>query len=90
MYLPKSSGNTGLSPCNTTPANSAPFDSCHQGSDLNGVMPTNTTSTGDVTKWTYDGASGLLTAKTYADGKGPQYTYTADGLTHTRSFPATA
>ena len=34
---------------------------------------------GDTTTWTYDEASGLLLAKTYADGKGLAYTYTNDG-----------
>ncbi len=35
--------------------------------------------TGDVTTWLYDQASGLLTNKVYADGKGSVYTYSADG-----------
>ena len=33
----------------------------------------------DVTRWLYDGATGLLTNKVYADGLGPIYTYTPDG-----------
>ncbi len=34
---------------------------------------------GDVTTWLYDEASGAMTNKVYADGKGPSYTYTPDG-----------
>ena len=34
---------------------------------------------GDVTTWLYDGASGCMTNKVYADGKGPTYSYTPDG-----------
>ena len=34
---------------------------------------------GDVTTWFYDEASGLMTNKVYADGKGPKYDYTPDG-----------
>lgn len=30
---------------------------------------------GDVTAWSYDDASGLMTAKTYADGHGESYSY---------------
>jgi len=30
---------------------------------------------GDVTVWSYDDASGLMTAKTYADGHGDSYSY---------------
>ncbi len=33
----------------------------------------------DRTTWSYDPATSLLTNKLYADGKGPSYTYTADG-----------
>ena len=33
----------------------------------------------DKTQWVYDPATGLLTQKLYADGKGPSYTYTPDG-----------
>jgi RHS repeat-associated protein len=39
---------------------------------------------GDTTTWTYDDATGALLQKTYADGKGPSYTYYADGLLKTR------
>ena len=34
---------------------------------------------GDVTTWLYDEASGSMTNKIYADGKGPTYSYTPDG-----------
>ena len=40
---------------------------------------------GDITTWTYDEASGVLLAKTYADGKGLTYTYTNDGRLATRT-----
>ena len=40
---------------------------------------------GDTTTWTYDEASGLLLAKTYADGNGLTYTYTDDGRLATRT-----
>ena len=33
----------------------------------------------DCTTWLYDEATGLLTNKLYADGKGTAYTYTSDG-----------
>ena len=39
---------------------------------------------GDTTTWTYDAASGVLLAKTYADGKGLTYTYTDSGRLATR------
>jgi YD repeat-containing protein len=40
----------------------------------------------DLTQWTYDPATGLLLQKLYADGKGPTYTYTADGKLATRAW----
>ena len=42
--------------------------------------------TADTTNWTYDVASGAITAKTYADGKGPSYTYRVDGKLLTRTW----
>ena len=36
-------------------------------------------ASGDVTTWLYDEATGLMTNKVYADGKGPTYDYTFDG-----------
>ena len=41
---------------------------------------------GDTTSWEYDEATGLLVAKTYADGKGPEYTYTPNGSLATRTW----
>ena len=41
---------------------------------------------GDTTTWSYDEATGLLVAKTYADGKGPSYTYTPNGSLATRTW----
>ena len=38
----------------------------------------------DRTAWLYDEATGLLTNKLYADGKGPTYTYTPQGQLATR------
>ncbi|MGN0857149.1 MAG: hypothetical protein ACI4QJ_07100 [Candidatus Spyradenecus sp.] len=40
---------------------------------------------GDTTTWTYDEASGVLLAKTYADGQGLTYSYTNDGRLATRT-----
>ena len=41
---------------------------------------------GDTTTWLYDEATGLLLAKTYADGHGPTYTYTDTGELATRTW----
>ena len=41
---------------------------------------------GDVTRWLRDEATGLVTNKVYADGKGPTYTYTPDGKLATRTW----
>ena len=43
-------------------------------------------SESDTTQWIYDSATGLLTQKLYADGKGPSYTYTPDGQLATRTW----
>ena len=40
----------------------------------------------DTTRWLRDEASGLVTNKVYADGKGPRYTYTPDGKLATRTW----
>lgn len=40
---------------------------------------------GDVTRWLRDEATGLVTNKVYADGKGPRYDYTPDGKLATRT-----
>ncbi len=41
---------------------------------------------GDVTTWLYDIASGAMTNKVYADGKGPTYSYTPDGKLAQRTW----
>ena len=41
---------------------------------------------GDVTRWLRDEATGLVTNKVYADGKGPTYTYTPEGKLATRTW----
>ena len=41
---------------------------------------------GDTTTWFYDEASGVMTNKLYADGKGPHYTYIDDGKLATRTW----
>ena len=43
-------------------------------------------SNGDVTRWLRDEATGLVTNKVYADGKGPFYSYTPDGRLATRTW----
>jgi YD repeat-containing protein len=40
----------------------------------------------EVTIWYYDPASGQMTSKVYADGKGPTYTYTPAGRLGTRAW----
>jgi YD repeat-containing protein len=40
----------------------------------------------DITRWLYDAATGLLTNKLDADGKGPIYTYTPQGQLATRTW----
>lgn len=44
----------------------------------------------DVTTWTYDSATGLLTAKTYADDNGTTYTYDSAGRLLTRTWSRTS
>jgi YD repeat-containing protein len=39
-----------------------------------------------ITTWHYCPVTGLLTAKTYADGKGPTYTYNDSGQLATRAW----
>ena len=41
---------------------------------------------GDVTTWLYDEASGAMTNKVYADGKGPTYSYTPDSKLMQRTW----
>ena len=40
----------------------------------------------DTTQWLFDQATGLLTNKVYADGKGPVYSYTPQGQLATRTW----
>ena len=47
--------------------------------DEKGEPGTGNRERGDVTTWHYDEASGVMTNKVYADGKGPTYSYTPDG-----------
>lgn len=44
------------------------------------------TAQGDTTRWLYDEASGLVTNKVYADGRGPSYAYTPDGRLARRTW----
>ena len=41
---------------------------------------------GDTTRWLYDEASGVMTNKVYADGKGPRYDYDAIGRLTKRTW----
>ena len=41
---------------------------------------------GDTTTWLYDEASGVMTNKVYADGKGPAYDYDANGRLAKRTW----
>jgi RHS repeat-associated protein len=43
-------------------------------------------ASGDTTTWLYDIASGAMTNKVYADGKGPTYSYTPDGKLAQRTW----
>jgi len=56
------------------------------GSGWDGSTWPTSPGTPDVTVWKFDEATGLLTNKLYADGKGPSYTYTADGKLATRTW----
>ena len=40
----------------------------------------------DVTRWLYEEATGLMTNKVYADGKGPSYAYSAEGRLARRTW----
>jgi len=48
--------------------------------------PGSVPAVGDVTLWLRDEATGLVTNKVYADGKGPTYTYTPEGKLATRTW----
>ena len=56
------------------------------GTSWDGENWPNPAPAGDTTTWTFDAASGAVTAKTYADGHGPAYTYTLDGKLATRTW----
>ena len=50
-----------------------------------GFVP-DASASGDTTTWLYDIASGSMTNKVYADGKGPSYTYTPNGRLSRRTW----
>lgn len=50
------------------------------------VVPVTNAIKGCPTRWLRDEATGLVTNKVYADGKGPTYTYTPDGKLATRTW----
>ncbi|MDZ4199220.1 MAG: RHS repeat-associated core domain-containing protein, partial [Kiritimatiellia bacterium] len=50
------------------------------------IMSIGSTWSLDTTQWLYDEPTGALTNKLYSDGKGPSYTYTADGKLETRNW----
>ena len=54
--------------------------------DEKGERGTGNGERGDVTTWLYDEASGVMTNKVYADGKGPKYNYTPDGKLAQRTW----
>ncbi len=51
-----------------------------------GTWPINYEPYGDVTTWTFDPATGLLTNKEYADENGTDYEYTKDGRISQRTW----
>ena len=52
----------------------------------NAGVPGFVPAAGDTTRWLRDEATGLVTNKVYADGKGPRYDYTPDGKLATRTW----
>lgn len=50
------------------------------------VVPVTNAIKGCPMRWLRDEATGLVTNKVYADGKGPTYTYTPDGKLATRTW----
>lgn len=56
------------------------------GTSWNGESWPDSPPVGDTTTWNYDGATGLLISKAYADGYGTSYTYTVDGKPATRTW----
>ncbi len=69
-------------------------DPAHESVNLWSLVPVGTTLTAyslqstalDLTQWQYDLATGLVTNKVYADGKGTSYTYTSDGKLARRTW----
>lgn len=55
-------------------------------SHAHGTEPTSATSGYDQTTWIYHAQRGWLVRKEYADGKGPDYGYTAAGRLKTRTW----
>lgn len=53
------------------------------------AWPSSSAGIADNTYWIYDEGSGLLQSKRYADGKGPDYTYSTDGKLLTRTWART-
>ena len=53
------------------------------------AWPAGTTGNSDKTTWQFESATGLLTNKVYADGKGPTYTYGVGGRLKTRTWVRT-
>jgi len=51
-----------------------------------GSMDPNDPADADITTWTYDAATGLMTQKRYADDYGPDYDYTVDGRLARRTW----
>jgi len=51
-----------------------------------GSMDPNDPADADITTWTYDAATGLMTQKRYADDYGPDYDYTVDGRLSRRTW----
>ena len=57
------------------------------GTNWNAVQwPAGTTGPAEVTRWHYDEATGLLSAKEYDDGKSVSYTYDTGGQLETRTW----
>ncbi|TWT45059.1 hypothetical protein RAS1_14800 [Phycisphaerae bacterium RAS1] len=56
------------------------------GPDWTGTTWPSGAGDGDETGWTFDEATGLLTAKTYADETQTKYSYTPEGRLHTRTW----
>ncbi|MCP4709802.1 MAG: hypothetical protein GY869_14360, partial [Planctomycetes bacterium] len=72
---------------NTRSFNLSEMHTYRGGSNWNSAMwPTGATGPSDVTQWHYHEASGLLTAKEYADGNQTTYTYVEGGKLESRTW----